>query len=337
MLWDSHIGRAELKLNLLFGLPQDLSSWYELWRKDLSYSSISAVRRRTALSQNVGAIKIKVKQAMSDEYDSDLFKKLTDFDYPVDIVTLDELWKESPRAQNIEPLNLTVEPTPTQRRFSRSLCREELEKETELDEAEFKESLEFLYHEDKDEHPNEKPVASTLVDKIGDLVLSKETSKVVKSIRRVLAAYGQGLELTNAQLISGINILEKYYINHEMTYTGKNVRCLSQIEQPRHFYSFAMAAYGWKGLNFFGKGAGIIKDSTRKDADRKAVLDFLKLPDANLLAFELTTVEIFRPSYFVAIDDITNSIVLTIRGTMVCFIYISPLLNVMLLRARPIL
>jgi hypothetical protein len=30
------------------------------------------------------------------------------------------------------------------------------------------------------------------------------------------------------------------------------------VQTVRHFYKFAMAAYGWKGLNFFGKGNGVI-------------------------------------------------------------------------------
>jgi hypothetical protein len=77
-----------------------------------------------------------------------------------------------------------------------------------------------------------------------------------------------------------------------------------------------MASYGWRGLNFFGKGRGIIKDSTRKDADKKALLEFLALPEDNLLSFQPASAGVFKPSFFIAKDELTESIVLVIRGTM---------------------
>ncbi len=58
-------------------------------------------------------------------------------------------------------------------------------------------------------------------------------------------------------------------------------------------------------------------DYVRKHADLKCVLEFLALPEDRILAFELATAQVFRPSYFIAIDDLTDSIVLVIRGTMV--------------------
>jgi hypothetical protein len=46
-------------------------------------------------------------------------------------------------------------------------------------------------------------------------------------------------------------------------------------------------------------------------------VEYLSLPKEDLLAYEFRTGEVFRPSYFIARDRATNSIVLSIRGTMV--------------------
>jgi len=307
LLPDLHLGRAELKLGLIFGLPDDFSSWYELWRKDHSLTNMTETRRRSVLSTNVGAIQVRLRHQFNSEFSPDLYTKLTDVFRSVKPVTLDELYQR-PAQVNLMPPSLTNEPMPLSPRRRSVPSIDEIREQ----EALVHESLEFLYHEDQTLDP--PPV--TLMDRIGGLILSKETNQVLKAIRRVLLAYGQGLELTNAQMLSGIVQLEKFYVNKETKRTGEIIRQLEAIERPRHFYKFALAAYGWKGLNFFGKGSGIIKDSTRKDADRKAVLEYLRIPEANLLAFELLTVDLFRPSYFIVLDDITNSLVLTIRGTM---------------------
>jgi hypothetical protein len=82
-------------------------------------------------------------------------------------------------------------------------------------------------------------------------------------------------------------------------------------------WRFSMASYGWKGLNFIGKGNGYLSDAVRDHSDAKSVMEHLSLPKEDLLAYEFRTGEAFRPSYFVAHDRSTNSIVLSIRGTMV--------------------
>ena len=46
-------------------------------------------------------------------------------------------------------------------------------------------------------------------------------------------------------------------------------------------------------------------------------MDFLRIPKEDLLAYEFHASKVFHPSYYVALDRATNSIVLAIRGTMV--------------------
>ncbi|KAJ1952654.1 hypothetical protein IWQ62_006174, partial [Dispira parvispora] len=57
---DRHIGRTEIKLALLNGLPPDFTSYYEVWDRKLSSSAVSDVKKREMLSTNVGAIQVRI-------------------------------------------------------------------------------------------------------------------------------------------------------------------------------------------------------------------------------------------------------------------------------------
>lgn len=58
-------------------------------------------------------------------------------------------------------------------------------------------------------------------------------------------------------------------------------------------------------------------DSVRLRSDEKSVLEYLAIPKPDLLNFDMKGDSVFRPSYFIAIDRHTSSIILSIRGTMV--------------------
>jgi hypothetical protein len=69
-----------------------------------------------------------------------------------------------------------------------------------------------------------------------------------------------------------------------------------------------------------GKGNGIMKDLIRWRSDHACAIDFLRIPKEDLLAYEFHASKVFHPSYYVALDRATNSIVLAIRGTMVNYV-----------------
>lgn len=77
-----------------------------------------------------------------------------------------------------------------------------------------------------------------------------------------------------------------------------------------------MASLGWRGLNFFGRGGGLIIDVARPDADKRSVMEYLHLAEPDLLVFQLDTDYLYRPNFFVAIDRRLSAIILSIRGTM---------------------
>lgn len=175
-----------------------------------------------------------------------------------------------------------------------------------------------------------------LLDTIGSWTVNKETNQVLRAIGRLLAAFvsckegchelytqfstiiqGQGFELSNLQILTGFTILEKFYMELPRDRTWDVVEDLSEIELAAHFWKFSVASYGWKGLNFIGKGNGYISDAMRDHSDALSIIEYLSIPKEDLLAYEFRSAEAFRPSYFIARDRSTNSIVLCIRGTMV--------------------
>ncbi|KAI8084773.1 uncharacterized protein BX664DRAFT_266001, partial [Halteromyces radiatus] len=158
-----------------------------------------------------------------------------------------------------------------------------------------------------------------LLDTIGSWTVSKETNQVLRAIGKLLAAFGQGFELSHLQMITGFAVVERFYQELPRDRTWDLVTDLSEIQLASHMWRFSMASYGWKGLNFIGKGNGYISDAVRDHSDAKSVMEHLSLPKEDLLAYEFRTGEAFRPSYFVAHDRSTNSIVLSIRGTMSAF------------------
>lgn len=119
------------------------------------------------------------------------------------------------------------------------------------------------------------------------------------------------------QVVTGLSLLEKFFTDLPRQRSWDIVQDLSEIETAARFWKFSIASYGWKGLNFMGKGNGILSDAIREHSDARSIIEYLTIPKEDLLAYEFRSSEAFRPSYFIARDRFTNSIVLSIRGTMV--------------------
>ncbi|KAI8992179.1 hypothetical protein BDF20DRAFT_848787 [Mycotypha africana] len=160
-----------------------------------------------------------------------------------------------------------------------------------------------------------------ILDAIGSWTMAKETSQVLRAIGKLLVAFGQGFELSNFQILMGFHIVEKFYndLPRKEERTWDLVDNLEEIEMASYMWRYAIASYGWKGLNFIGKGNGILSDAVRAQSDALSICEHLEIPKDDLLAYELRTGAAFRPSYFIARDRKLNAIVLSIRGTMSTF------------------
>ncbi|KAI8356694.1 hypothetical protein EDC96DRAFT_515203 [Choanephora cucurbitarum] len=158
-----------------------------------------------------------------------------------------------------------------------------------------------------------------LLDTIGSWTMAKETNQVFRAIGKIIVAFGQGFELSNLQILSGFNVVEKFYNDLPRERTWDLVEDISEIEMASYMWRYAIASYGWKGLNFIGKGNGYISDAVRSQSDALSICEHLGIPKEDLLAYELRTGAAFRPSYYIARDRKLNAIVLSIRGTMSTF------------------
>lgn len=163
----------------------------------------------------------------------------------------------------------------------------------------------------------DKKDSKTFLNMVGSWAGGTEAAQVIQTIGKLLATFGQGFELTNMQVLTGLSVLEKFYSDLPRSKAEDVVNDLSDIDNAARFWKFSIASYGWKGLNFIGKGNGIFSDAMREHSDAKSIIEYLTIPKEDLLAYEFRSAEAFRPSYFIAKDRFTNSIVLTIRGTMV--------------------
>lgn len=123
--------------------------------------------------------------------------------------------------------------------------------------------------------------------------------------------------MSNLQILAGFTVVEKFYADLPRDRTWDLVQDASEIEMSSYMWRYAMASYGWKGLNFIGKGNGIFSDAVREQSDALSICEHLNIDKQDLLAYELRTGAAFRPSYFIARDRKLNAIVLSIRGTMV--------------------
>ncbi|RCI01462.1 hypothetical protein CU097_015948 [Rhizopus azygosporus] len=402
---DKHIGRAEIRLRNLEGMPESFTSYYEVFEKRLAIGAMSQVSRKTLMTSGVGAIqaqiaylyhrspeelyhtsidvnemnylidkqqkeleyenkfsdrelieefnrRLKTQRESNDEIKFNKYEQGQDSvddgqDFPDDSGTEEEQQKQqyqperplslsrsrastiSNVAQEIEPatsnngsflnsitslfgFSSNTEKTSTQTTNNRSTTTTTKTTTTTVSHYE---DLEKNILKDEDDGLKSFPLLNT----IGSWAMAKETNQVLRAIAKLLVAFGQGFELSNLQILAGFTVVEKFYTDLPRDRTWDTVQDASEIEMASYMWRYAMASYGWKGLNFIGKGNGIFSDAVRAQSDALSICEHLNLNKEDLLAYELRTGAAFRPSYFIARDRKLNAIVLSIRGTMSTF------------------
>ncbi|KAF9967080.1 hypothetical protein BGZ70_000176 [Mortierella alpina] len=304
ILRDRHVGRAEIKLSHLEGLPESFTSFYEIWDRTKSVSTMSNLAGKKTLSSNIGAIQLRIHYRYQKPPDPEEINEPT-----VPIVPAPKISSELEVDANfLAQLSDAMKDEDSDMRFQKY-------EDPENNGSNSKQSqLKFATVED-----DETVVQYPILDMVGAWTIAPETQRVVKAVIRMASAFGQGFELTNAQILTAVVVLERYYrdVTSERMDTG--LATLEQVEHAGYFWRFSMACYGWAGINFVGKGNGIMKDLIRWRSDHACAIDFLRIPKEDLLAYEFHASKVFHPSYYVALDRATNSIVLAIRGTMSAF------------------
>ncbi|ORX97624.1 alpha/beta-hydrolase, partial [Basidiobolus meristosporus CBS 931.73] len=292
---DKHVGRAEIPLSQLEGMPECFHSYFELWDKRFSPSNITSLNAWNTDSVNRGAIQVRINYRFQG---------------------IEESPETNMKAEN-EELEANIQ------KIFRSRLESALEQEyhgfRKIEEDGSRRSVldkeEYLFSLDgPDEEKPGQP--ASFLSSLSKYIISDETLQVLRGISKLSAAFGQGLVASNVEILAGLLILEKFYGTVADVKTGRYIESLQEIEYPTHFYKYAMAAYGWRGLHFFGKTNNLVAGVIRKGSDALSIREFLALPPEDLLGFEFLKGQVFQPSYFIALDRGTNSIVLSIRGTM---------------------
>ncbi|KAF9911132.1 hypothetical protein EC991_004686 [Linnemannia zychae] len=305
LLRDRHVGRAEIKLSHLEGLPESFTSFYEIWDRTKSASTMSNLAGKKTLSSNIGAIQLRVHYRYQKPPQPE-----ENSEPPMPIVPAPRISNElEVDSDFLAQLSEAMMDEASDSRFQKY-------EDPENKESGSKQQAELKFATVADD---ETAVQYPILDMVGSWTIAPETQKVVKAVIRLASAFGQGFELTNAQILTAVVVLERYYrdVTSERMDTG--LATLEQVEHAGYFWRFSMACYGWAGINFVGKGNGIIKDFIRWRSDHACAIDFLRIPKEDLLAYEFHASKVFHPSYYVALDRATNSIVLAIRGTMSAF------------------
>ncbi|KAF9923455.1 hypothetical protein FBU30_006516 [Linnemannia zychae] len=306
LLRDRHVGRAEIKLSHLEGLPESFTSFYEIWDRTKSASTMSNLAGKKTLSSNIGAIQLRVHYRYQKPPQPD-----DNSVPPLSIVPAPRISSELESDTDfLAQLSEAMKDEASDTRFQKY-------EDPENKDVGIKQQneLRFATVDDDDNTMVQYPI----LDMVGSWTIAPETQKVVKAVIRLASAFGQGFELTNAQILTAVVVLERYYrdVTSERMDTG--LATLEQVEHAGYFWRFSMACYGYAGINFVGKGNGIMKDLIRWRSDHACAIDFLRIPKEDLLAYEFHASKVFHPSYYVALDRATNSIVLAIRGTMSAF------------------
>lgn len=150
------------------------------------------------------------------------------------------------------------------------------------------------------------------------VLLDDATIHGLHILYRLLSSFGKGLELSHSVMVSSFFLLEKFYENRvSVYYTKEYITDGGFVDNARHFFRFSISVYGWKGLNLWGKGRGMLRDSFRHDADRSSILEYLCISDKDLVINELEPdTSLHHPRYLIIVDRISESIVVSIRGSM---------------------
>ncbi|KAI8992628.1 hypothetical protein BDB01DRAFT_832918 [Pilobolus umbonatus] len=399
---DKHVGRAEIRLKNLKGMPETFTSYYEVMEKRLSTSATSIASKKAMMTCGVGAIQAEISyhyQSSQEEMGRRLSLDISEMNRLVEQQTramnndrnLDRSYSQLSDRELIDAFNrhlksenesnsrdikftkyeqgdhqvdhpddtddtddTNVYTTQTVKTVSRSvkplsrsikeplnfsIARVDSMKDVSVDnqpeddheKSNMMKSVTSIFKftnrsesvssvvENTLETEDDSLKAYPILDTIGSWTMAKDTNQVFRAIGKLLVAFGQGFELSNLQILSGFKVVERFYNDLPRDRTWDMVENEEEIEVASYMWKYAMASYGWKGLNFIGKGNGLFSDAIRSQSDALSICEHLQINKEELLAYEFRSEAAFRPSYFIARDRKVNAIVLSIRGTMSTF------------------
>ncbi|RIA94920.1 hypothetical protein C1645_758918 [Glomus cerebriforme] len=151
-----------------------------------------------------------------------------------------------------------------------------------------------------------------------DMVLNQETRDAIKEITVLYHAFfDHGWRLSKLEFLKAYMLLEKYYSQKPNPVTGCLCQDIERIQTAQKYLKYSMASYGSFLFNWFGYGHHMAPlNAIRINSDRKAVQEFFSLGKDDIICWEYGQKTVSVPNYMVIHDPETNSIIISIRGTM---------------------
>ncbi|KAJ3088224.1 hypothetical protein HK102_009254 [Quaeritorhiza haematococci] len=149
-------------------------------------------------------------------------------------------------------------------------------------------------------------------------IISERTKLGFKEFTEVYTAFFKnGWKLSAADLTRAMSLVQKFHCQYyPNARTGDVVTDPIQLRVVGYWLNWALAAYGAVVVNFSGYGKGYIRDLLRMAPHSKCAREHLGLKKEDMLAWEYSEREVYKPRFYIARDRRTNSIVLGIRGTL---------------------
>ncbi|CAG8519152.1 8043_t:CDS:10 [Racocetra persica] len=147
-----------------------------------------------------------------------------------------------------------------------------------------------------------------------DTVLSQETRYAIKEITGLYHTFfGHGWRLTKLEFLKAYMLLEKYYSQKDNPITGNLCHDKNMIGDALRYLKFSMSSYGSFLFNWFGYGPPNPFGIT---SEKKIIRNFFGLDKNDIICWEYDQNAVSVPNYMVIRDPETNSIIVSIRGTM---------------------
>lgn len=198
---DTHIGRAELRLSHLEGMPDKFTCWFELWNKRLTVSNTSDSKGRTLLSENIGAIQLEllyVKQSV-EAVCKDPMKFIKESEAQV----TEKIEKEVSEVSTQELEDRIAESTPTGEIVDKVQSMDEEARLRRIDSYNSEMPEEVFQEEDSQ--------ITSFFFKLYGFIIPDTAMPVMRTVHRIMMAFGQGLEISSSNMAIGILLIELYY------------------------------------------------------------------------------------------------------------------------------
>ena len=152
-------------------------------------------------------------------------------------------------------------------------------------------------------------------------LVSEETKEAFRIVYSLLSDLTSELPISYVDTFLVLQVLEAYYEPWKAPPAPKMSTVISHVQVGlfRHYARFASAAYGWKllyGLSIIGGPADVARCMTDSVAgDHEVIMKHTGIPEDAIRDYVMPA-EITQPSFLLLRDDATESLVVSIRGTM---------------------